>query len=280
MFDSIVETIAEYPYLGVAFVFLLCGLGFPLPEELVLIAGGYVCAKFPDKAVVPWMMVWCSGAILAGDLLPFVAGRVFGTRMLRVRWLRLTVTRKRLAKFDRWFRRRGDLVIFIARFLAGIRVVAFFTAGTMKMPWRRFLLLDGLGIAIIVPLLIWVGYHSAGVIDDVIARVQAVERGLLWSVGGVAILLSGWYWLWRRRRRAATVRPPAETYVEPRLPIQETAPAPAGAPIDSGSTAPAAAAPAGAVPAEPGPSASGSPALPTTPPAPGGSPPAPGPGPT
>jgi membrane protein DedA with SNARE-associated domain len=253
MFDSIVETIAEYPYVGVALVFLLCGMGFPLPEELVLIAGGYVCAKFPEKALVPWMMVWCGSAILAGDLLPFVAGRVFGTRMLRVRWLRLTVTRKRLAKFDRWFRRRGDMVIFIARFLAGIRVIAFFTAGTMKMPWRRFLLLDGLGIAIIVPLLVWIGYHGAGVIDDVIARVQAIERGILWSVGGVAIVLAAWYWLWRRRRRAAVARPPAETYVEPRLPVQEPPNAAAAQSSTATATAPAgldaAAAPA---PAEPG----------------------------
>ena len=55
MFDSIVQTIADYPYLGVVLFFLICGLGFPLPEELVLIAGGYICAKFPDKAQVSWM---------------------------------------------------------------------------------------------------------------------------------------------------------------------------------------------------------------------------------
>jgi membrane protein DedA with SNARE-associated domain len=223
MFDSIVETIARYPHVGVAIVFVLCGIGLPLPEELVLIAAGYVCAKFPEQAALPGMMAWCAGAILAGDLLPYVLGRVFGTRMLRLRWLRLTITRRRLASFDRWFRRRGDLVIFIARFLAGIRMIAFFTAGTMKMPWRRFLLLDGLGIVLIVPLLSWLGYQGAGVIDDVIDRVQTIERGLLWSTIGVLLLAAGYYWLWRRRRRIATVRPPAETYVEPRLPVQPPA---------------------------------------------------------
>ncbi|HEU4418580.1 MAG TPA: VTT domain-containing protein, partial [Planctomycetota bacterium] len=137
MFDQIVGAITEYPDLGAALVFLLCGIGLPLPEEIVLLAAGYVCAKFPDHAMLSWMMLWCAGAILTGDLIPYILGRVFGVRLLRLRWLRWLVTRKRLAIFDRWFRRRGDLVILIARFLAGLRIVAFFTAGTMKMPWTR-----------------------------------------------------------------------------------------------------------------------------------------------
>lgn len=229
MFENLVQAIADYPYLGVALVFMICGIGFPLPEELVLIAGGYVCATFPEKASLHWMMLWCAGSILTFDLLPFVLGRTFGTRILRIRWLRLVVTRKRLAEFDKWFRRRGDLVIFFARFLAGIRVIAFFTAGVMKMRWRRFLLLDGLGIAIIVPLMVWLGFKGAGVIDDVIARVQKVERGLLWSGAGIAVLIGIW-WLWRRRQRRLQKPVPAETFVEPRLPVDPDEPAAATPP--------------------------------------------------
>jgi membrane protein DedA with SNARE-associated domain len=178
MFDSILAAVAEYPYVGFAVVFLLCGVGLPLPEEIGLLAAGYVCATNADRVTLHWMMVWCGGAILAGDLIPYVLGRVFGVRLLRLRWLRYLVTKQRLAKFDRWFRRRGDAVIFIARFLAGLRVVAFFTAGTMKMPWIRFLVLDGLGILVLVPVLTLVGFHSAEFIQRVIEIVQKVERDI------------------------------------------------------------------------------------------------------
>lgn len=219
MFDSIVDAIVDYPYLGVALLFLLCGMGLPLPEEIVLIAGGYICAKFPDKAALPWMMVWCAGAILSGDFLPYVLGRTFGPRLLRLRWLRVFATRKRLGSFDRWFRRRGDLVIFIARFLPGIRSVAFFTAGSMKMRLGRFLLLDSMGIVVIVPLLTWVGYHSAGYIDVAIERVQQIERGILWAIGSLLVLAALWYWLWRRQQRLRAAPVPTETYVEPQLPV-------------------------------------------------------------
>lgn len=220
MFDQIVQWLLDYPYLGAAGVFLLCGLGLPLPEEIVLLAAGYVCAKLPESTTLSLMMAWCAGAILVGDLLPFVAGRVFGTRLLRVRWMRILVTKKRLAMFDRWFRRRGDAVIFIARFIAGLRIVAFFTAGAMKMPWRRFLLLDGLGIALIVPLLTWLGYTSQGLIDDMIENVQRVERGLLWAVIGAAVAIAAWVWIWRRRKRRQRRRGVGEAYVQPSLPVQ------------------------------------------------------------
>jgi len=219
MFDQVVIFLEQYPYVGVAAVFLLCGVGLPLPEEIVLLAGGYVCATWPERATLHWMMVWCAGAILAGDLLPFVLGRVFGARLLRLRWMRILVTKQRLAMFDRWFRRRGDMVILIARFIAGLRVVAFFTAGTMKMPWRRFLLLDGLGIALIVPLLTWLGYHSASFIDDMIANVKRVERGILWAIVGGVLVLGLWFWLWRRRRSLRRERRLGETFVQPQRPV-------------------------------------------------------------
>ena len=224
MFDQIVAAIIANPYLAVAVLFVLCGLGFPLPEEIVLLAAGYICAN--HHAELPWMMLWCAGAILVGDLLPYVLGRVFGVRLLRLRWLRYIVTKQRLASFDRWFRRRGDWVILIARFIPGLRVVAFFTGGTMKMSWRRFLCLDGLGIVLIVPLLTWVGYRSASFIERAIATVQQVERGILWGAIGGGLLAGLWLWLWQRRRRLARQQRPPETFIQPQRPVQEPTAAP------------------------------------------------------
>lgn len=263
MFDQIVSAMAEYPYLVVGVLLVVCGLGLPLPEEIVLLAVGYFCWKYPDRAELGWMMLCCGTSILGGDLIPFWAGRTFGTRLLRLRWLRFVVTRKRLMDFDRWFRRRGDLVIVIARFLAGIRVVAFFTAGTMKMPWRRFLMLDGAGIALLVPLLIWAGHRCATWIDDLIDQIQSVERGILWAAIGGGFLVVLWIWLWRRRRHQAPR--PTEAFVQPQQPVAAvpncppaaTDPAAAAGPPTTAApdarTASSAAADAPVPPPEPGP---------------------------
>jgi membrane protein DedA with SNARE-associated domain len=221
MFDfDLIQILTDYPYLGVAAVFLLCGLGLPLPEEIVLLVAGFVCAKYPEHAELLPMMGWCASAILVGDMIPFLLGRIFGVRLLRLRWLRYVITKRRLATFDRWFRRRGDMVIVISRFLAGLRMVAFFTAGAMKMRWSRFLLLDGLGIVLLVPLLTWLGYTSAGLIEEMIETVQKVERGLLWGSIAGTLVLAGCLWWWRRRRQLRQRSEMKEAFVQPQKPIQ------------------------------------------------------------
>jgi len=211
MFDWLVEMFANSPYPSVAVVFLVCGLGFPLPEELVLISAGYVC--FKEIAALAPMMLTCSGAILLGDLVPFALGRIFGTRLLRRRTMRVLVNRRRLALFDRWFRRRGDLVIFLARFVTGLRIVAYFTAGTMRMSFLRFIALDLAGIVLVVPLLVWIGYSSGHLIDEAIEQVQRVERGILIATVAGLVALGLWYWLRRRRKHDAPR--PADTFVGP-----------------------------------------------------------------
>jgi membrane protein DedA with SNARE-associated domain len=217
MFDWLVATFSSYPYLGCAALFLLCGLGLPLPEEVVLLFAGYVC--FEGLADRTTMIVVCCGAILLGDILPFYLGRHYGPRLLRIRLLRMLVTPERLARFDVWFRRRGEMVVFFSRFIAGIRVVSFFTAGTMKMAWTRFLLLDLAGIVLVGPLLVWVGDHYGSAIRAAVEHVRRIERGILIGVLAAAVGFGLWYWLGRRRRQRLLVGGPAETFVLPTTPV-------------------------------------------------------------
>lgn len=220
MFDWLVETLAEYPYAGAAIVFLACGLGLPLPEEIVLVSAGYAC--FKGFAHVGWMMLACAASILAGDTIPFLLGRLFGPRLLRLRPLRVVANRRRLAKLDLWFRRRGDLAVFFARFVPGLRVIAYFTAGTLRMPVARFALLDLAGIALVCPPLIWIGFHFGDVIDEAILRVQQVERGILWTVISALVVLGVVWSLRQHRKLRELARTPSETFVAPSVPPAPT----------------------------------------------------------
>ncbi len=161
------------------------------------------------------MIAVCIASILAGDLIPFTLGRAFGPRLLRLRFLRFVVSRQRLANFDRWFRRRGDLVIFFARFVPGLRTVAYFTAGTMRMQWLRFLTLDVAGILLVAPLFAVIGYWSGEYIDDAITKIKTWERGILITVVVVGTIAGSWYWVRRRRARQLMVEGRREAYVEP-----------------------------------------------------------------
>ncbi len=201
-----------YMYGLLALLFILCGLGLPVPEEVLLITAGFLC--YQGRAEYWAMTLVSAGGILVGDVLPFLLGRQFGPRLLRLRWLRFVINRQRLAMFDRWFRKRGDFVILIARFIPGLRVVAFFTGGTMRMRWGRFLLLDLCGIALVAPTFIFLGWHFGENIELTIQWINTVENSILYVVLAATAVFGLWYGL-RRRARTRLAAGARETFVEP-----------------------------------------------------------------
>ena len=99
MLESFVELLSSHSILAahgfVLGVLLLCGMGLPLPEDIVLITGGALTwMAFPrDPLTFPAMLtnlpVWgmvLTGLFgcLAGDSILFLAGRRFGNRIARI----------------------------------------------------------------------------------------------------------------------------------------------------------------------------------------------------
>ena len=72
-----------------------------------------------------------------------------------------------------------------------------------------------------VPLLTWIGFSSAGFIEEAIAWVEKVERGLLWGTVGGALVLALGLWWWRRRRQQKQRSEMTETFVQPKKPGNE-----------------------------------------------------------
>src|SRR6185436_6946436 len=120
----------------------------------------HVVAFWPISAV-------CAAAILIGDSLPFWLGRIYGMRALQIGWVRRMLHAERFAKLEERFRDHGNWTTFVFRFFPGVPIPGYFIAGTMRMSYPRFLLLDGLGVALSVPTSIWLGkLVSAEIISE------------------------------------------------------------------------------------------------------------------
>ena len=146
---------SEYHYLAPFVILLLCGFGLPLPEEVTLIGSGLLL--YQGKVDFVAISTTCGAAILLGDSIPYWLGRRYGERALRVRWVRRILHPERFALLEKRFAEHGNWAIFTCRFLPGIRIPGYFTAGTLKMSYGRFLLLDFLGVLISVPTSIYLG---------------------------------------------------------------------------------------------------------------------------
>ncbi|MCC6414546.1 MAG: DedA family protein [Opitutaceae bacterium] len=141
---------------GPFIILLLCGLGLPVPEDIILIAAG-VLGQIDGHTWVFVSGVMYAG-VLAGDTMIFFAGRFFGSRLLAMSWTRRMFSPAKQAKVEEFFQRRGTAGLFIGRFLPGLRAPIFFTAGSMKVPFLKFLLLDGTAALISVPFFVWLGH--------------------------------------------------------------------------------------------------------------------------
>lgn len=223
MLESLVELLGGHSlHVGYAFVFvilLLCGFGLPMPEDVVLVTGGVLAwlasdlesaslrAMLADRGLITMVIVGMAG-ILAGDSVIFLAGRAFGARVADFRPLRRVITPEKLEKVEKLMRRRGSLVVMIARFLPGLRAPTFFTAGHARFPYWEFLLFDGVAALVSAPLWVCLGFYFGSNIEEAARLAARFSHYILVAVGVVllALLLR-----WLQGRRAVPEAPAAGT---------------------------------------------------------------------
>lgn len=180
-------------------VLLLCGLGLPIPEDFVLITGGYlVHAGAANLGVMIGITYF---GILGGDSLAFWLGRHFGHRLERSWPFRLFITPPKRRRVERLFGKYGQKIVMAARFMPGVRAVTFFLAGSAHMSYPRFLFFDGVAALVSAPLFVLLGWHFGANIEWL---AREVRKGQWIVVGAIAAAVAAWL-LYRRamaKRRA------------------------------------------------------------------------------
>jgi membrane protein DedA with SNARE-associated domain len=172
-------------YVGLFLVLVLCGLGLPVPEELPLLTGGFLVyrgvTQYPTTLAISFV------GVVAGDNSLFFLGRHFGTAVLRYLEFVRPRTLPRIERLKMFIDRHGNMAIFYARFLAGVRALVYLTAGSAGMTPRRFIIYDALGAVISVPLAVSVGYFFGDQIDLAIRYLGGFDRVVLVAVAACII---------------------------------------------------------------------------------------------
>ena len=185
---ALLAWLGRYGYVGLALGVFLESMGVPVPGEAALLAAAFGAAR--GALALPGVIVTAAVASVLGDNLGFLLGRRLGRAWLEHYGRRLFLTPERLAGVDRFFERHGPLAVALARFVAGVRVVAAFTAGTSRMRWGTFVVYNVLGAAVWATLV--------GLVGDAIGHGYA-QAGAWFGRAGVvlglvvpAALLAAW----------------------------------------------------------------------------------------
>ena len=200
--DILIAIFTDYGYFAVFFILLICGFGVPIPEDITLVAGGIIAGLgFAD---VHTMFAVGMVGVLIGDGTMFTLGWIFGERILQYRPIRRILPPHRFAHVQDKFAKYGNWVLFVARFLPGLRSPIFVTAGmSHQISYWRVLMMDGFAAFISVPIWVYLGYFGAYNRDWLMKWVERGQFGLLSLTGLIFLFLAGWYALhcWKKRQR-------------------------------------------------------------------------------
>ncbi len=197
--DFLIDFFINYGYWAVLFVLIICGFGVPIPEDITLVSGGIIAGL---GYVNPHLMVVVSMfGVLAGDSVMYWLGRIYGVRILRFKPIRKVMSLQRLKMVRDKFAQYGNRLLFVARFLPGLRAPIYTISGiTRRVSYTQFVLLDFAAAIISVPVWVYLGYHGANNREWLAEQIKNGQTGIYIFLGLLAVFL-GWKFYQSRRAK-------------------------------------------------------------------------------
>lgn len=190
--DYLLNFYGPTPYLIIFLILLACGLGIPIPEDITLFAAGLMTYYGITNL---WVVIpLCLVGVLAGDTMIFYFGSRFGRRLTKKWFFHKMLPDAQLETVRKKFNQKGEKLLFAARFMPGLRAPIYFSAGTLHVPFRKFLLYDGSAALISVPTIIGAVYYFGDEVDSVIRVIRGVQHSIFIFILAIILAIAGkWY---------------------------------------------------------------------------------------
>jgi membrane protein DedA with SNARE-associated domain len=229
----------EAVYLIVGLMIMVESLGIPVPGEIALVTAAVLAAQHKMALSPAWIAAAASAGAITGDSTGFSIGRRYGRSLFDKLGRRFPrhFGPGHVVLAERIFTRHGVWAVFFGRFIALLRIFAGPLAGSLRMPYGRFLAANASGG------IVWAAGMTYLIWFLGLAAEQWLSR-FSW-LGLAAALLAGLgiTLFVRRKTQALTRQAEAEAVAEARA--EAAAPARAEAPARAGAQA-GAGVPAGA----------------------------------
>jgi membrane protein DedA with SNARE-associated domain len=137
----------EAVYLIVGLMIMVESLGIPVPGEIALVTAAVLATQHKMALSPAWIAASASAGAIAGDSMGYLIGHRAGSPLFD--WLGRKFPRHfgpgHVALAERVFTRHGVWAVFFGRFIALLRIFAGPLAGSLRMPYGRFLLANATG---------------------------------------------------------------------------------------------------------------------------------------
>jgi membrane protein DedA with SNARE-associated domain len=189
----IVAVISTLGYSGIVLLMAIESACIPLPSEIIMPFSGYLVSTGQMNL---WI-VSLAGAVgcVVGSLVAYWVGMKGGRPLIEKYGRYVLVSRHDLNMADRWFEKRGEIIVFVSRMLPAIRTFIAFPAGVARMNLKRFVIYTFAGSFPWCLGLAYVG-QKLGEKWNKDDTLKTWFHRFDFLIGIVAVILIAW-WIWR-----------------------------------------------------------------------------------
>jgi len=190
--------LSDLGYAGLALLMVAETVFPPIPSEVVLPLAGYLVEQ-GDLTFAGALIASTVGSLVGAVALEETArhgGRPFAERFVRF----AHQDPAKLEDAERWFRRRGWLMVLAGRCVPGVRSLVALPAGVLRMPRGQYVVLTLIGSTVWNTLLISAGYVLGSQWERVSDAIGRLSTPLVIVAGLATVALVVWRIVRARRQ--------------------------------------------------------------------------------
>jgi len=213
MESFVINFIESYLSIGVFLLLFLCGFGVPIPEDIILITGGYIAYLYQPNVNIYILVLVSYFGVMLGDSTIFFLGRYLGPSVITLPGLKRVFTARRVTTLTQYFISHGAKILFAARFMPGVRSTIFLVAGMTRTSFFKFFLFDGLAAVLSVPALVFLSYFFGEHIDQLKVYIVRMKEA-----AAIIVIIAIIIWVvlrrWEHKKEDYYIDKEEEQYVE------------------------------------------------------------------
>jgi membrane protein DedA with SNARE-associated domain len=196
MHTQVIPYLQHLSYFGIFFLLAFLDALIPLPEEIILIMVGYTVYFDPLDPTVA--IVVSIAAFLTGDNVTYWLSRG-GSRLIER--FKNRIATPLIETYSGNMREKAGLTLLIMTFVPNIRFFAPIVAGSVRTPWKIFIIYDTVAVGLYVSLYLLAGYFFHSQLDQLISEFELLGHLLIY----LFLLIAG-VWLGFFTRKLYTGR--------------------------------------------------------------------------
>lgn len=157
----------------------------PYPGDTVTFVGGYLAGT--SHLTFPLVFLSAGFGCLAGAMLLYFLGKGKGRKVF-LKNGKVIFDRAHLEKVERWFRRYGEKVLVISRFLTGVRSVVALAAGVGNVSLRKMTIYTSISIVLWNGIILFSASKVQENWREILQMIQIYNKVVLAIVMVVAII--------------------------------------------------------------------------------------------